>query len=124
MSLRDFMVSQSRSGQFFVNPPRWHLSIAEDCLANMAVFPQKNGFYSEEQKYACLNWCHHLYSGVVGGDGPLDSWSWDSMTMSLMGFEFHTNVWVNTLLLHANRKQLGDLRSALSKFKVGLIHLP
>jgi hypothetical protein len=71
-SLRDFLVSKERSGQFYVHPPHRYLAIAQLCLANMAVRPQNDIFFSKEQEYACLNWCHHFQRGVIdGGDGLL-----------------------------------------------------
>jgi hypothetical protein len=66
-SLRDFLTSQPRSKQFFINPPHRHFSFTIDCLSITAVGPEKGIFYGGVQKYACFNWCYHLHQILVNG---------------------------------------------------------
>jgi hypothetical protein len=128
-SLRDFLVSQERAGQFYVDPARRHLAMTELCITNMTVHPQNDIFYRKEQEYACFNWCHHFARGVIdGGDDLLNLWTWDSMMVHLREFASQAvDTWVNTLLLYGPEKQqlqLEVLRLAVSRLKVSLIHLP
>src|SRR6202044_697459 len=73
-SLRDFLISQPRSNKFFIDPATHHLSIAIDCLTIVTMPLQKGIFYDGVQAYACMNWCHHIYHGLInGGDRIINS---------------------------------------------------
>jgi len=96
-SLRDLLVSQPRSGEFFIDPPTCNFSIATNCLTLIAMQPE-GIFYKGAQEYACLNWCHHIYESLVNCDlGP----SSEAALMGLLkAFVLQPlDFWVNTILL-------------------------
>ena len=123
-SLRDFLTSPERSQVYCIHPEVRHLWIAANCLKVLTKQPTDDIFYGDRERYACLNWCHHVERGVtlVGKDlaGVLEE-------VRLVGImkEFASNamdVWLNTSLFEG-KGQLGSLRSAISKLKVGHIVL-
>jgi hypothetical protein len=122
-SLRDFLVSPLRSREFFINPAARHLAIAANCLRVIAVRPREDVFYSDEQKYACLNWCYHLAEGVIDGVDNLNSLFIVSLMGCLRDFASQSiDCWVNTSLDGGN-SQLGILQFAISKLSVSVVFL-
>jgi hypothetical protein len=123
-SLRDFLMKQSRSRHYFVDPPTRHLFIVTKCLDLIGV-PPKNGlcFSGEAQKYACAYWSHHLEQAVTEGSfNGLRSGSLMTCLTNLasQSFEF----WFNTLLLgNTLESGLDALGSALLGLKVRFIFL-
>jgi hypothetical protein len=116
-SLRDFLMVKSRSGEFFIDPPNHHLFIVTKCLAIMTLRPQGGKLYNGGEKYACLNWCHHLHQGLA--DGSLDSLFRASLMSCMERFvSSGHHLWVNTLIHEGWKNVLDDLKSLLSMLKV------
>jgi hypothetical protein len=121
-SLRDFLTSPGQSGQFFINPPAQHLSIAVDCLRVLAVQPQDGIFYGDKEVYACLNWHHHFLEGITkGGNNLLHLLSEVPLLDLLTDFASRSLAWwLNTFLLKG-RTLVETLHSMLSNFRVGVV---
>jgi hypothetical protein len=117
-SLRDFLVSSLQSHTFSIDSPACHLVIAANCLRVIAVRPREDIFYSDEQKYAYLNWCYHLEQGVINGvDNP------NSLMRCLRDFASQSiDCWVNTSL-DEGHSQLHFLQSAILKLSVSVLLL-
>src|SRR6202044_3715940 len=114
-SLRDFLISQPHSNNFFIDPATHHFSIAIDCLTVMAMQPQKGIFYGGVQVYACMNWGHHIHHSLInGGDSILKSSLEASLTKALKDFAFQSlGFWVNTLLSEGYKEPLDALNLVL-----------
>jgi hypothetical protein len=116
-SLRDFLVAPGRSHSLYIDPPTRHLLIAIDCLKAMRTKPE-DIIFQGGQRYACLNWCHHVVEGLKedGGDCLFDSSLGTSLTDCLADFASQTlEIWVNTILFEGDWNSL-DL--GLSPLKV------
>ena len=50
-SLRDFLTIESRSEQYFIDPPWQHLSLATHCLKHLAEYPSKDFFEGDVVNY-------------------------------------------------------------------------
>ena len=88
--------------------------IAADCLRVLAVRPTDDFFYGDREMYACLNWCYHLEKGVTHG---LRDNNLADLMSCLMDFASKSfDCWVNTSIWKG-AKQMGALRSAISKLK-------
>jgi len=125
-SLRDFLISQRRSGDFFVDPPTRHLCIATDCLTVIMTQPEKDIFYGAGQMYACLNWCRHFYRGITGGRGEnLNLLPGTSLMSYLADFVSQClDFWVNTVILEgASQQVLKDLHLVSSRLEVSSVVL-
>src|SRR6202046_2928972 len=66
-SLRDFLTTEARSMDFFVNPAICHLSIANDCLAVMTVHSNDAFYELGGLTFAAWNWSHHLLYAIQEG---------------------------------------------------------
>jgi len=126
-SLRDFLVSQPRSQDFFVDPPTRHLYIATDCLTVMMTQPENGIFYGGRQMYACLNWCHHFCRGVTEGRGDdlFHSLPGASLMSCLVDFVSQSlDFWVNTMILEgATPRVLNDMLLVLLRLEVSSVFL-
>ena len=118
-SLRDFLTSPERSRDFFIPQVR-HLWIAADCLRVLMKRPTDDIFYGDRDRYACLNWCHHLEAGATLGGRDLHRFLEEvPLVGTLKEFASKSkDVWLNTSLLEGHA-QLGTLHSAIWKLKVG-----
>lgn len=116
-SLRDFLTL--RSSEFFINPPIRHLYITTHCLTVIGLMPEDSSFYDKrEQEYACFNWCHHLYQGLIVGG--LEGFDWSIRLMNCIA-EFASQwmePWVNTVLWKGNME---EILTILSKLPVSFI---
>ena len=84
--------------------------------------PTEDIFYGDRETYACLNWCHHVERGVTLGGEDLPGVLEEVPLVGILK-EFASNamdIWLNTSLFEG-KEQLGSLRSAISKLKVGRI---
>jgi hypothetical protein len=121
-SLRDFLTSKPRSGDFFIDPPTCHLDILLACLKLVTIPPKTDIFFSSDaSRYACNNWYHHFDQWLTVGnelqDDPLSSYLTNFVSQS---FEY----WVNTLLLKGSGKNALDiLHQILLKLKVSFFIL-
>ena len=59
-SLRDFLTTRDRSGDFFINPSTRHLSIASDCLTAMTSCNGDEIFESEGLRFTARSWIKHF----------------------------------------------------------------
>ena len=84
--------------------------------------PTDDIFYGDRERYACLNWGHHLETGVrLGGENLTVCLERVPLIDILAGFiSTSMDVWLNTSLLEGV-PQLGVLRSAILTLKVGHI---
>jgi hypothetical protein len=114
-SLRDFLTSKPRSGDFFIDPPARHLDILLDCLKLMLIPPDTDIFFrGEASEYACNNWCHHFDQWLILGNESHD----DSLTSYLTNFVSESfDYWVNTLLIKGS---LGDMLDMLHRIRLML----
>jgi hypothetical protein len=121
-SLRDFLTSQLRSNNFYIDPIR-HLSITADCLSIIAVPPKEGIFYNGGQKYACFNWCYHLHEALISEmDRVIGLVAEGSLIKQLTDFTFQLNFWVNTMLLDACSNTLNVLNLVLCLLEVSDSH--
>jgi hypothetical protein len=108
-SLRDLLISQPRSGEFYINPSTRHWSITADCLTLIVIRPENDIFHGGVQRYASLNWCYHLrQSSINERDDILEPLH--SLTQ-----DFSFDFWINTLLLEGSNGALNDLDLMLSQ---------
>jgi hypothetical protein len=121
-SLRDFLVSEQRSGNFFINPRDRHLFVAANCLAVITTCSVNDFFDSGGLKYAALNWCYHLCCvfDEWSGNGPLNLQYYAHLVKCLIEFRSHVfDSWVNTtILFHETDAILNNLQSVLSQLNV------
>jgi hypothetical protein len=120
-SFRDFMTAKSRSDNYFIDPPARNLSIATDCLKVMKAGSEDLIFKEEAQKYACLNWVHHLGNVLTqGGSHFLDLSSSDnSLLTHLTAFKGQSfDCWINTLIYLAKQGTLQYMRELVLKLQV------
>jgi hypothetical protein len=123
-SLRDFLITQPRSGPFFIDPPTRHLCIATDCLVAIMIPPENGVFDDEARDYACFNWCNRVLSALTesGAVNIFGSASGDAFVNCIRDFaERSVDFWVNTIISKGTRRILDILRSALSRLKVSQI---
>jgi NACHT domain len=98
-SLRDFLTTQSRSHDLFIDLAASHLSVAADCLRVMTA----HGDIIYEIKaleYAARRWCNHLLSAIQeeGGSDCLLSQK-DAFMNTLMGFVSGAfDPWINSII--------------------------
>jgi hypothetical protein len=121
-SLRDFLTSTPRSGDFFIDPPARHLDILLDCLKLLLIPPDADIFFrGEASEYACNNWCHHFNEWLILGNESHD----DSVTSYLKTFVSESfDYWVNTLLIKGSlRRMLDILHRSLLMLKVSFLSL-
>jgi len=99
-SLRDFLTTQARSHDFFINPVTSHLSVAADCLTVMTAHHGGPFYEIRVLKYAARRWCNHLLSAIKEGGGDNPPFTQDDGFMNiLMGFvsgEFDR--WLNSII--------------------------
>jgi hypothetical protein len=118
-SLRDFLTEQSRSGDYFIDPPTRHICIVNNCLNVMGVAPADGiAFIGKTQEYACVYWCRHLERALLEGRDNLDSLMSGSFMTCLTNFTSQSfEFWFNTLLiaqrLDSTLKVLDSLLSSL-----------
>jgi NACHT domain len=119
-SLRDYLTTSSRSGEFYVDPPARHLVITIDCLKSITGYNRYEILEKETQKYACANWCHHFHGSLTTGGGThiTDSSTGVSLMSCLTGFISQSfDSWINTLIagyqIEEIRLVLDSLVSAL-----------
>ncbi|KIM71981.1 hypothetical protein PILCRDRAFT_830040, partial [Piloderma croceum F 1598] len=118
-SLRDFLTSKPRSGDFFIDPSIRHLDILLDCLKLVSIPPETDIFFSSEaSRYACNNWCYHFDQWLTIGkelqNDPLLSYLTNFVSQS---FDY----WVNTSLLNLLGQDVLDL---LHRILLKLTQLP
>jgi len=119
-SLREFLTTKSRSGQFFIDSLTYHMFILGDCLNVLKVFPNDGCFFmGEVQKYACNNWCHHFYQALIeGGDDCIELLTSSHLMTYLTNFVSHSlQFWVNTLIMSGQWQTLNVLHSLISQLK-------
>jgi hypothetical protein len=123
-SLRDFMTTKSRSGDFFVDPTVGHFVIANGCLRALTIPPKTITFVGELQGYSCINWCHHFCESLIGGESTFLDPSLGGSLMNLLT-HFVTesfDCWINTLILHsAMGATLEILEFVLSTLRVSIL---
>jgi hypothetical protein len=99
-SLRDFLTTQARSHDFFINPVTSHLSVAADCLTVMTAHHGGPFYEIRVLKYAARRWCNHLLSAIKEGGGGNPLFTQDDGFMNiLIGFvsgEFDR--WLNSII--------------------------
>jgi hypothetical protein len=106
-SLRDFLMSKSRSGGFFIDPPARHLDILLDCLKLMSIPPDTDIFFrGEASEYACNNWWYHFDQWLILGNESHNA----SLTSYLKIFVSESlDYWVNTLLIKGSLRHMLDM---------------
>jgi hypothetical protein len=120
-SLRDFLMTKLRSGDFFINPPIRHLWITIDCLKVMAKPLGRDIIFSGEVlRYACNNWCHHFGQSLTEENDILDALFGGSFKNCLINFVSKSfDFWINTWIFHGRwQEMLACLWSVRSKLEV------
>ncbi|KIM84580.1 hypothetical protein PILCRDRAFT_388485 [Piloderma croceum F 1598] len=120
-SLRDFLTRESRSGDFFIDPPSGHIIIATKCLKVLEAFPEDGCFFiGEVQKYACNNWCYHLHQALIEeGDSHINLLADGFLMSCLTTFSTQSlQFWINTLILRHQWQVLGVLHSLILKLEM------
>jgi hypothetical protein len=122
-SLRDYLTTRPRSGEFYINPPARHFFIAVDCLKSITGHT-RDIFEKQPEKYACANWCYHFRSSLTtgGGNHVTDPSTSDFLISCLTSFFSQSfDSWVNTVILNTKQdKIMNDLDALLSALKVVL----
>ena len=121
-SLRDFLTIESRSEQYFIDPPLPHLCLAIHCLKHLAEHPSNHFFEGDLAKYACFNWPHHLLLGLQKQKLNVD----ETMRSSLVSLiedllTFQGKTWYNTMqTVEAPKKRriLCCVRDGMKLFQV------
>jgi len=119
-SLRDFLMTKLRSGDFFINPPIRHLWITIDCLKVMAKPLGRDIIFSGEVlRYACNNWCHHFGQSLTEENDILDALFGGSFKNCLINFVSKSfDFWINTWIFHGRwQEMLACLWSVRSKLE-------
>jgi hypothetical protein len=99
-SLRDFLTIQSRSRQYFIDPPLQHLHLAIHCLKHLAECPLKDFFEGDVATYACFNWPHHILFGFQGQELNVDETIMTSLVTLIKNLlTFQGRTWHNTMLV-------------------------
>jgi NACHT domain len=124
-SLRDYLTTSSRSGDFYVNPPARHLVITIDCLKSITGYKRDEIFEKETQMYACANWCHHFHSSLTTGGGThiTDPSTGVPLMSCLTGFISQSlDSWINTLIAgHQIEEIVLVLNSIVSALEVNYL---
>jgi hypothetical protein len=100
-SLRDFLTTRARSGDFFINPSTRHLSIASDCLTAMTGCNGDEIFERGGLKFAARSWIHHLLCAIQeeGADNLLCSQDGAFMMNKLIDFvSWSFDSWLNSII--------------------------
>ena len=98
-SLRDFLTSQSRSKQYFIDSPLQHFHMAIHCLKHLAGCPSKDFFDGDVSKYACINWPYHIIFGLWEQRLNVDEKIMISLiTLMKNLLNFQVKTWHNTML--------------------------
>ncbi|EGO02894.1 hypothetical protein SERLA73DRAFT_47817, partial [Serpula lacrymans var. lacrymans S7.3] len=63
-SLKDFLLAPARSGNYFINPPTRHLSIAINCLNIIERNKAEFWFGVQPLSYAVKEWLNHLHKAL------------------------------------------------------------
>jgi hypothetical protein len=116
-SLRDFLVTRSRSREWYIHPPIHHLRITIDCLKAIVVEPEDGMFHIGFRKYACLNWCHHLEQSLKEGEENQVITSLSGATLANCLVEFSTgflDFWINTIILGLEHDECMRILSLVS----------
>jgi NACHT domain len=124
-SLRDYLTTTSRSGEFYVNPPARHLFMTIDCLKSITGYTRYKIFEKEPQKYACANWCYHFRRSLAtgGGNHVTNPSTGGSLISCLRSFSQSLDSWVNTLIADDQGKIMNDLDALLLALKVNICFL-
>jgi hypothetical protein len=121
-SLRDFLITRSRSREWYIHPPAHHLRITIDCLKAIVVEPEDGMFHIGFREYASLNWCHHLEQSLEeGGENEVvNSSSGTTLVNCLVDFASgFLDFWINTMMSRWGDKQsVETLGSVLSRLRV------
>lgn len=117
-SFRDFLESQSRSKELYINPPYCHLLIAVDCLKSICKPPKAGIFYKGGQRYACLNWFIHINHAfsISGANILADQQVSSLITDDLPGLLLE--LWFNTIIASEVSQVLENISSAISHLEV------
>jgi hypothetical protein len=126
-SLRDFLTTQARSNEFFINAPVRHLSIASDCLAVIVAHSGDDFSAHKGLEFICRSWSHHLLLAVQQGGGENIFLSQhNAFMMKLIEFVSRSfDLWVNSMI--AQRligNTLTTFTSVVSTLKVSFLFRP
>ena len=82
--------------------------------------PTADIFDGTRERYACINWCHHLDKGVTLGGEDLCGFLEDIPLVDVLAKFTSTSmdIWLNNSLSEGH-PQLHNLRSTISELKVG-----
>ena len=126
-SLRDFLTTQARSNEFFINAPVRHLSIASDCLAVIVAHNGDDFSAHKGLEFACRSWSHHLLLAILqeGGENFFLS-QHNAFMMKLIEFASRSfDLWVNSMIAQC---LIGDtlrtFTSVVSTLKVSFLFHP
>jgi hypothetical protein len=126
-SLRDFLTTRARSGNFFINPSTRHLSIASDCLTAMTGFNGDEIFEREGLKFAARSWIHHLLCAIQEEDSDdlLCSQGGTFMMNKLTDFvSCSFDSWLNSIIRQVRFQQITeDLDKVISLLNASSHHL-
>jgi hypothetical protein len=120
-SLRDFLITGSRSQEWYIHPPVHHLRITIDCLKAITVEPEDGMFHVGFREYACLNWSYHLAQSLKeGGENEVNSLSGSTLVNCLVDFASgFLGFWINTMIFRWKHKQsVETLNQVLSRLRV------
>ena len=121
-SLRDFLSIQSRSEQFFIDPPLQHLHLAIHCLKHLTEYPSKDFFEGDVAHYACFNWPHHVLLGFQEQGSNVDETMMSPLeTLIKVLLTCQGKTWYNTIItvrFSKKTRMLSCVRDGMDLFQV------
>jgi hypothetical protein len=115
-SLRDFLTTEGRSKDLFVNPVICHLSIVTACLAVMPVHSDDDFYELGGLIFAAQSWSYHLLHVIQEGGADYLFSQYSAFMMNLRGFVSQSfDSWINSIIVQeAVTKTLKNLDELLS----------
>ena len=124
-SLRDFLTIQSRSKQYFINPPQQHLHLAIHCLKHLVECPSKDFFEGDVANYASFDWPHHIIFGFQEQELNVNEIIMTSLATCIENLlTFQGKTWYNTMLTDMSGKMkrvLNCVRDGIILFQVSYL---
>jgi hypothetical protein len=98
-SLQDFLTTEARSKDFFVNPAICHLSIVTACLAVMPVHSDDDFYELGGLKFAARSWSYHLLCAIQEGGADYLFSQYSVFMMNLRHFVSQSfDSWINSMI--------------------------
>jgi hypothetical protein len=120
-SMRDFLITRSRSQDLFIDPAVIHFSLVLDCIAIIQSCLEEDTVANQVVVYACESWCYHLNLALThgGDDFSPEPETYLSLVNCLRVICDQPECWTANMGRGNQWQIMQELRSALLKLKVG-----